>query len=193
MIEERGIIMIKEFVHTIRKWFHEVDATGTETVYLLLVFLFPMLSSFSLGSQFDTPHKIDSPLPFSFDKWRHLVASINGFSLQIYSFRLYAKHFLFAYIIVFVIIPRWIYNLNNDLTYSTSSADFLNMRVYKIKLILVNKCFIHFLLHCCCTVLFFKNKQQLFQKTNPNKSCRFHTKKTIDNSNATDWTESSND
>ena len=100
MIEECGI-MTKEFVHTIRKRFHEVEATGIETVYLLHVFLFSMLSSSSLGSQFDTPLNTDSPLPFSFDKRRHLVASINGFSLQIYSFRLYVKHFLFAYIIVF--------------------------------------------------------------------------------------------
>ena len=106
MIEERGIIKIKEFVHTIRKRFHEVEATGTETAYLLHVLLFPMFSSFSLGSQFDTPHYTDSPLPFSFDKPRHLAASKNGFSLQIYSFRLCGKHFLFAYIIVFGIIPR---------------------------------------------------------------------------------------
>ena len=164
MIKERGIIKIKEFVHTIRKRFHEVEATGTETVYLLHVFLFPMLSSFSLGSQFDNPLYTDSPLPFSFDKPSHLVASNNGFSLQIYSFRLYGKHFLFPYIIVFVIIPRWIYNLNGDLTYSTSSADFLNRRVYKIKLILVNKCFIHFLLHCFCTVLFLTTNRNYLKK-----------------------------
>lgn len=57
-----------------------------------------------------------------------------------------------------------IYNLNGDLTYSTSSADFLNMRVYKIKLILVNKCFIHFLLHCFCTVLFLTTNRNYLKK-----------------------------
>ena len=41
--------MIKEFGHTISRRFHEVEAAGTETVYLLHVFLFPMHSSASFG------------------------------------------------------------------------------------------------------------------------------------------------
>ena len=59
--------MIKEFGDSIRGRFHEVEATGTETVLLLHVFLFPMHFSAFLGSQFDTPLYTDSPLPFSFE------------------------------------------------------------------------------------------------------------------------------
>lgn len=60
----RGVTTIIEFGHTIRGRFHEIEATGTETV---TVYVFPMHSSAFLGSRSGTPLYTDSPLCFSFE------------------------------------------------------------------------------------------------------------------------------
>ena len=87
---------------------------------------------------------------------------MNSFSLH--DFRLYGEQFLLLYIIVFLIIPRLIYNLNKDHTYSTSLTHCLNMRVYKIKLLQVNECFFHFLLQCRDAVQFLTKNSNYLKK-----------------------------